>query len=189
MLAQRPRRLFTPEEYLAIEEKSPTKSEYYQGEIFAMSGASLGHAQIARNLISNLGNALQGSSCQVFGSDLRLQVRSNGLFTYPDLYVVCGEPILLPGRTDTVTDATLVVEILSPTTELYDRGEKFLLYQGLPSFREYLLVSQDQKKIEYHVKSSRNSWRSDIVEGDTTLTLESIGHELDLEEVYRGVKI
>ncbi len=113
MLAQRQRRLFTPEEYLAIEEKSSTKSEY-----------------------------------------------------------------IVP-----FTGATLVVEIPSPTTELYDRGEKFLLYKGLPSFREYLLVSQDQKKIEHHVKSSQNSWRSDIVEGDTTLKLESIGHELDLEEV------
>ncbi|MFA7484049.1 MAG: Uma2 family endonuclease [Vulcanimicrobiota bacterium] len=187
LLAQRQRRLFTPEEYLAIEEKSPTKSEYYQGEIFAMSGASLAHAQIVRNLTADLHNALRGSSCQVFGSDLRLQVTTSGLFTYPDLYVVCGEPVLLSGRTDTVTDATLIVEVLSPSTEFYDRGEKFLLYQGLPSFREYLLVSQDQKKIEYHVKSGRNSWRSDIIE-ENSLTLESIGHELSLEEVYREVK-
>lgn len=188
MLAHRRRRLFTPEEYLAIEEKSPTKSEYYQGEIFTMSGASLAHAQIVRNLTVNLDNALRGSSYQVFGSDLRVQVMACGLFTYPDLYVVCGEPVLLSGRADTVTDATLIVEVLSSSTEFYDRGEKFLLYQGLPSFREYLLVSQEQKKVEHHVKSGRNSWRSDIVE-DAFLTLESIGHDLLVEEVYREVKL
>lgn len=188
MLARRERRLFTPEEYLSIEEKAPSKSEYFQGEIFAMSGASLEHAQIVSNLNTELGLSLRGSSCQVLGADLRLQVLSNGLFTYPDLYVVCGEPKRLQGRTDTLVDATMIIEVLSPSTELYDRGEKFLLYQGLPSFVEYLLVSQDERKVERHVKMSDGGWRSECFGGGARVQLKSTAHTLVIDDIYRSVQ-
>lgn len=188
MLAHRERRLFTPEEYLSIEEKSASKSEFYQGEIFAMSGGTLEHAQIVRDLTIDLGQALRGSDCQVLGSDLRLQVARHKLFTYPDLYVVCGEPRRLLGRTDTLTDATLIIEVLSPGTEFYDRGEKFLLYQGLPSFREYLLISQDQRKVEHHVRLSRGGWRSETFAGGASFQLKSFPYQLVVDDLYRSVK-
>ena len=160
MLAHRERRLFTPEEYLSIEEKAETKSEYYRGEIFAMSGASIERGQISTNLTYALVGALRGSGCQLFGSDVRLHISDHQLFTYPDLYVVCGPLKRMPGRKDTLLDATLVVEILSDSTELYDRSEKFLFYRSLPSFKEYLLVYQSKAMVERHALSPKKEWVS-----------------------------
>lgn len=189
MLAHREHRLFTPEEYLLIDEGSPIKSEYYKGEIFSMSGGSMEHNQLVRNLTRLLGNALLDSPCQVFVADMRLQVVAHGLFTYPDVYVVCGPPSRMNGRSDTLIDATLVIEVLSPKTELYDRGEKFLLYQSLPSFREYLLVSQQEQKVEHHVRLQRRGWRSSSLGEGESLTLKSIGCVLAMTDIYLGVEV
>jgi Uma2 family endonuclease len=115
------KRIFTPEEYLAMEEQAPYKSEFFQGEIFAMSGGSANHSTIISNCIISLGNALKGKPCRVFESNMRLLVKRNGLYTYPDATVVCGQVEFAMGRNDTITNPTLIVEVLSPTTHAYDR--------------------------------------------------------------------
>ena len=189
MLAHRERRLFTHEEYFAIEESSDTKSEFYRGEIFAMSGGSVEHNQIARKLLRLVDTALDGTACQVFFADLRLNISAYDLITYPDLFVACGSLKRLPGRKDTLTDATMVIEVLSPKTELYDQSEKFLFYKSLPSFKEYLLVSQSQAKVERHHRSARGEWRSSQFGPGQSFSLKSIHCEIAVDEVYRGVDL
>lgn len=188
MLAHRERRRFTPEEYLALEERAKTKSEYYQGDIYAISGASIGHNQLIRNLTLELGSPLGVGPCQLFVSDLRLYVQTHELFTYPDLFVVCGPLPRLGSRNDTLTDATLIVEVLSESTEAYDRGQKFLFYQTLPSFREYLLVSQDRKMFELHTQQRPGQWLS-TQSREGQIQLSSVGVNLDLEKLYQGVQL
>lgn len=188
MLVYRERRLFTPEEYLAFEERSQTKSEYFQGEIYAMSGASVEHNQLLRNLTLELGTHCKDGPCQLFVADLRLHIEVHGLFTYPDLFAVCGPLARLDGRTDTLTNATLIVEVLSASTEAYDRGQKFLFYQDLPSFREYLLVSQERRQVQLHTLQRPGQWLS-TQSTDGEIELESVGARLSLSELYRGVQV
>lgn len=189
MLAHRERRLFTHAEYFGIEENAECKSEFFRGEIYAMSGGSIEHGQISTNLTLAIGIALRGTSCQLFGADVRLFVAKQDLITYPDLYVVCGPLARMPGRRDTLTDATLIVEILSPKTEIYDRAEKFLFYKSLPSFREYLLVSQAEMEIEHHVRTARGEWRSTLRGPGDQVSLKSIRCNFAVAEVYQGVEL
>lgn len=189
MFAYRERRRFTPEEYLAIEELAPSRSEYFGGEIYSMTGGSVEHNQIVRNLASALDTALADGECQVFVADMRLHVARRGLFTYPDLLVVCGELPRMEGRRDTLEDATLIVEVLSPSTQDYDRGEKFLLYQSLPSFSEYLTVSQSEVLVERHSRQNVDQWLSARhYRPGEKIPLNSLAIELDLGRIYRGVE-
>ncbi|MCA9796976.1 MAG: Uma2 family endonuclease [Candidatus Eremiobacteraeota bacterium] len=189
MLAHRQPRLFSHREYLTLEQASETRSEYYRGQIFAMTGGSVEHNQLVRNLTIELGQALRGGPCQVFVSDLRLFVASHDLFTYPDLFVVCGSLSRLEGRTDTLTDAKLIVEVLSPSTEVYDRGEKFLFYQSLPSLSEYLLVGQ-QPRVERRTRTGPGEWQTTVLEGlEQVVELVSVGVTLKLADLYRDVEL
>ncbi|GMU55100.1 MAG: hypothetical protein AMXMBFR33_42460 [Candidatus Xenobia bacterium] len=181
MLTARERRRFTTEEYLWLEERSETKSEYLDGEIFALTGGSLAHAQIASNLIRELGLALKGTTCRVLGSDMRVYVQRSKLFTYPDVTVVRGPAVLLPGRKDTLCDARVIVEVLSPSTESYDRGEKFRLYQKLPSLKEYVLVPQDSRAIECWRRQGPRKWTA----GEAPFS--SLEIEVPVEALYDGV--
>ena len=131
---------FTPEEYLALEEEAEYRSEYYQGEIFAMTGGSANHNTIAVNLCRSLDEAFDDKPCQVFINDMRLLVQDNGLYTYPDLMVVCGNIKFVAGRDDTVTNPIVVVEVLSKSTGSYDRGPKFELYRALHTLQDYVLT-------------------------------------------------
>lgn len=186
MLAHHERRKFTPSEYLALEEISQTKNEYYQGEIYGMSGATIEHNQIVRNLTVGLDPQLREGPCQLFVADLRLHVAAHGLFTYPDLFVVCGPLTRYEGRSDTLVDAKLVIEVLSSSTKDYDRGQKFLFYQDLPSFGEYLLVSQERQSLELHTLQRPGQWLStSITEGQVELA--SIGASLSVADIYRDV--
>src|SRR4051794_25052737 len=124
---------YTTEEYLALERASHTRHELYKGEIFDMAGASFNHNQIQMNFTCEVRNFLKGKSCNVFGSDLRIQVTTNGLFAYPDAIIICGNPQLMDEPFDTVLNTSVIVEILSPATQRYDRGEKFMLYRTIPS--------------------------------------------------------
>ena len=188
MLAHRERRRFTHAEYLTLEEGADAKSEFYQGEIYAMSGASVEHNQIVRNLTAALDPALRDGPCQLFVADLRLFVAAHDLFTYPDLFVVCGPLARLGSRNDTLTDATCIIEVLSPSTEAYDKGQKFLFYQDLPSFKEYLLVSQDLKKVELHSQQRPGQWLStQFTDGEFELV--SLGACLSLNDIYRDVQL
>ena len=144
-------RLYSIEEYLAMEELAEEKHEYDNGKIITMAGASLNHSRITANCIRVTGNELVAcgdTSCFISSSDLRIYVAALGKFYYPDASVVCGEPQYYQKRTDTVDNPTLIIEVLSDSTEGFDRGEKFDWYSTLPSFKEYLLISQKQKQAE-----------------------------------------
>ena len=189
VLARQQRR-FTPEEYLIIEENSKdSKSEYYEGVIYAMTGGSINHARIVRNLLNGIDAQLRGKNCEVFGSDVRVFVEKHTLFTYPDLLVVCGELPYFPGRTDTLTDAKLIVEVLSPGTAHYDKGEKFQFYLGLPSLECYVTVAQDEILIQNHTRS-QNGWQMVELSGpDATLQLTTLDLSLPCVDIYRDVEL
>jgi Uma2 family endonuclease len=147
MSSAAPQRL-TSAEYLEIERAAEQKSEFLNGAMFAMAGASPEHVLIATNVARELGNLLRGRPCRVFSSDLRVKVSETGLYTYPNVVVVCGEMSLEEPRRDTLLNPTLLVEVLSPSTEAYDRGDKFAHFRRLESLQEYVLVAQDRPRIE-----------------------------------------
>jgi Uma2 family endonuclease len=180
-------RRYSLDDYFAVEETSHIKSEYYDGQIYAMAGASLSHNRIAANLLSLLRPALVNQNCEAFGSDLRVQT-PGGLFTYPDLSVVCGEPLLIQGRPDTLTNPISLVEVLSDATREYDRGQKFTLYREIPTLREYVVVEQDAPLIERFARAASGMWESVIFEGlDSTIPFAAVDLSISLKDVYRLV--
>lgn len=187
MLSHRERRRFTPEEYLQLEVTSETRSEYCDGEIFVMTGGTVNHNCIVTNVVEGLRAALRGSSCRVFHSD-GLLVERHTLFTYPDILVVCGPLPLLKGRTDILTDARLLLEVLSPSTEAYDRSDKFRMYRALPSLEEYVLISQDRPAVERHQRLPDGEWRwKEWLSLEDSLELASLKVSLQLSEIYRDL--
>jgi Uma2 family endonuclease len=154
-----------------------------------MGGGTLEHNAIIFNLVSDLKPALRGGPCKLYGQDLRLWVEPYQLFTYPDLLLICGLPKLFPGRKDTVTDASLIVEVLSPSTRDYDAGDKFKFYRSLPSFQEYLLISQDEFRVEHHVRQASNRWlMTEFTLPGATLPLATLtGVHLAMNSIYDGV--
>jgi Uma2 family endonuclease len=184
-MATQPKPFYTVEQYLALEQESEEKHEYLAGEIFAMAGASPDHIRITTDVGRSLGNQLEGRSCETFNTDLRVRTGPAGLYTYPDVSVVCGRAEF---DRETLLNPTLIVEVLSPSTESYDRGEKFILYQRLPSLREYVLIWQNRPRIEKYVRQADDTWAYSLVEGlEAAVRLETIGCELRLAEVYARV--
>jgi Uma2 family endonuclease len=184
----RPR--LTPEEYLAIERQAETRSEYLDGEMFAMTGGSLHHNLIVSNLVRELSLQLKKRPCQVYPSDLRVHIPATGLYTYPDVIVVCGEPRLEDQHLDSLLNPTLIVEVLSPTTEAYDRGKKFEHYQTIQTLSEYVLVSQDSFRVEQYLRQDGNRWLLTTTAGlDGRVALPSVQCELALAEIYDKVKL
>jgi Uma2 family endonuclease len=179
---------WTVEDYLAFERESEEKHEFLDGEIFAMAGASLSHNRIVRNLNTTIHTQLRNSPCEVFPSDLRLKISATGLYTYPDIMVVCGEPQLEDTPTDTLLNPTLIIEVLSPSTEAYDRGKKFEHYRTLESFREYILIAQDRFHVEPYVRQADNQWLlSDYNKPDDVINLSSIDCTLLVGDIYEKV--
>lgn len=188
MLA-RQQKYYTPEEYLTLEESAEYRSEYYQGEIFAMSGGSANHNRIAGNVYMSLRERLEGKSCEAFITDMRLLVKKNGLYTYPDVMVICGQLKYVKGRTDTVTNPVLIVEVLSESTQAYDRGAKFELYRALETLQDYVLIDQARVYVEYFHKLADGRWvLTELSQIEAVLALESVGVELPLSQVYRRVE-
>lgn len=184
-----PKIYLTPAEYLAFERQSEIKHEYFRGELFAMSGASRQHVRIAVNVTILLGNQLKRRGCDVFNSDMRVKVSPTGLYTYPDLVVVCGRPRFEDRELDTLLNPTVVVEILSKSTEAYDRGEKFTQYRTLESLTDYLLISQERPHIERFTRQEGGLWLfSDSIGLDAVMPIESIQCQLPLAEVYDRVE-
>ena len=178
----------TPVEYLTIERAAPTKSEFYDGEMFAMAGGTAVHSLIGTNVTGEFGNKLRGKKCVPYNADLRIQVQTTGLFTYPDLSVLCGPLQFADGTDDTVTNPTLLVEVLSPSTEAYDRGQKFLHYRQIPSLQAYLLVSQHEPLLELFVRQDGNKWSLREATGlAAQLEIPSIETTVSLAEIYAGV--
>lgn len=178
------------EEYLEAERRAETKSEYLDGEVFAMSGGSRRHNLVMTNLIREVSQQLKNRPCEVYPSDLRVHIPATGLYTYPDLVVVCGEPRFEDQELDTLLNPTLIIEVLSPTTEAYDRGKKFEHYRTIESLAEYVLVSQDAPRIEQYVRQEGGSWLLTATPGlEGRMILPSVGCELALAEVYDKVQL
>jgi Uma2 family endonuclease len=179
----------TPQEYLERERAAETKSEYYGGEMFAMAGASFAHSMIVTNLIRELSVRLGQSSCSVHTSDLRLSTGVNGLYTYPDVMVICGKPTFIDSHLDTVTNPIAVIEVLSPSTEGYDRGRKFESYRAIPSLMEYVTVSQDKIHVEINTRQPDDTWLLRDVRESDPVKLQSIVVELQLADIYQKVEV
>lgn len=179
--------LFTPEEYIASERKAMVKSEYLKGQIIAMSGASLAHTRITLDIATELNIQLRGGDCEVITNDMHVKTGPKGAYFYPDVVAFCGDPQFEDNVFDTLLNPILVIEVLSSSTEVYDRGEKFSHYQELASLREYILVSQDRVRVEQY-RLLKTQWvETEYQRYEDVLPLVSIGCELPLQDIYRRV--
>jgi Uma2 family endonuclease len=179
------------EEYLDFERESETKHEFLNGYIYAMAGASRKHNLLCVSTTSILYNQLLDKPCEIYPSDMRVKaVASDKLYTYPDISIVCGEPQLADEKYDILLNPTVIIEVLSPTTEAYDRGKKFQIYRELTSLREYLLISQASARIEHYLLQDNGKWELTDARGlEASLELPSIGCTLALADVYRKVSV
>ena len=178
----------TPEQYLESERLALEKHEFYLGEIFAMSGASFRHNQIFKNTYGNLFNKLKGKPCQPYGSDLRIHIPNNSLYTYPDISIICGKPEMTDKVKDTITNPSVIIEILSKSTYDYDKGQKFTLYRDIDSLREYILIDSMSIRVEHYFKNEDSSWTlKDYRTIDAKLNIETISFDLLLSDVYADV--
>lgn len=187
MVAQ-PKVYYTPEEYLALERAAEYKSEYLAGEIFAMSGASEAHNIIAGNIFREIGNQFRGRPCRGYINDMRVRVAPSGLYTYPDVVAVCGPREFADAQRDTLLNPSLLVEVLSPSTEAYDRGKKFAHYQQVASLREYLLVAQDEVRVEHYVRQGEDWLLSVATDLAATIRLPALDCTLALAAIYENVE-
>lgn len=180
---------YSPQQYLALERDAPQKHEYINGEIFAMGGASERHNLIVVNVAASIHGQLRGKPCKVYASDMRLKVSATGLYTYPDVAALCGEAHFDDEQQDTLLNPTLVIEVLSRSTEGYDRGEKFAHYRRIESLAEYLLVSQDKHLVEQYVRQRDNQWlMSEVSRLEENVELPSIECTLLLSDVYDRIQ-
>ncbi len=186
-MSAQPQSYYTPEEYLALERAAEYKSEYLDGAIFAMSGTSMRHNAIAFNIARRLGNELEERPCQVYTSDVRVRVTASGLYTYPDVSVVCGPQEVADDQADTLLNPALIFEVLSPSTEKYDRGEKFAHYWRLPSLTDYVLVAQDQLRVEHFQRQGNGWFVTAFTALDEVMHLPTLDTDLPLAVVYKNV--
>jgi Uma2 family endonuclease len=189
MTALPKKKYISPEEYLANERESPDKHEYFDGEIFLMAGTSEEHANISSNINASLHFQLKKRPCKSYQSDLRVYIPATGLYTYPDVIVVCGKPQLLEDAyLDTLLNPNLIVEVLSPSTADYDKGTKFDHYRTIESLKEYVLVWQDKKRVARYTKQADGSWvLRDFIGEDAEIVLTSIDCKLLVEDIYDKV--
>ena len=178
----------TPAEYLEIERKADFRSEFLNGAMFAMAGAGIPHNRIVSNVSRALGNQRAGRGCEVFIADQRVHVPATGLYTYPDILVIYGE-VQCGDDQDTLTNPVVIIEVLSDSTKHYDRVEKFRHYRTIPSFREYLLLAQDEVRAEHHVRQDDGSWSfREFTSAEDSITLSSIDCTLTLASAYERVE-
>jgi len=184
------KRYITEEEYLAMEEQSMEKHEYYLGEIFAMSGTKVPHNTISINLLGSIIPYLKGKPCKAFHSDQRVYIEKNGLFTYPDIFIVCGKTETRDNDNWNVLNPVVIIEILSPATKTYDRGDKFKLYRDLPSLKEYLLVDSESVSIEAFFINENNHWELKEYRNITdALYIETIKLIIPLTDIYEATEL
>lgn len=181
--------LISETDYLEEERKALAKSEYYKGDVFAMSGASSKHNAITGALIGELYAFLKGKNCKVYPSDLRVHNPANGLYTYPDVTIVCGKEEYLDEEFDTLLNPTVLIEVLSPTTEEYDRGTKFKLYRSIPSLKNYIMISSTEVSAEIYTRMENNEWKLSMAkEKEGIIHISAIEYELALMDVYAQVE-
>lgn len=187
-MSAQPKRLLTSEEYLAIERDVSMKHEFYRGEMFAMGGASREHNLITGNAGASLHAQLADRPCEAYQNDMRVKVAASGLYAYPDVVVTCEKPRFEDDKFDTLLNPQSIIEVLSDSTEKYDRGKKFELYRQIESLREYVLVSQDRAHIEVFARDDDGPWRLSEATGlEATIELPAIGCRLSLTDVYAKV--
>lgn len=180
----------TIEEYLKYEKTSDQKHEYYMGEIFAMSGARVNHNRIVVRLTALLGQKLRGKPCEPFNSNQRIHIPQNTLFTYPDISIVCGEVRTLDNDDFNVLNPTVIIEVLSPGTKGYDRGEKFKLYRDIPTLKEYIRVDSQFISVEAFRINAQGHWElEEYKKLNEVLQFPSVGVSLPLNEIYEGMKV
>jgi Uma2 family endonuclease len=190
MVQAQPKPFLSPEAYLAIEREAETRSEYLDGEMFAMSGGSRQHNLIVTNEVRELSLQLKRRPCEVYSNDQRVRVPETGLYTYPDIVVVCGEPRFEDESVDTLLNPVLLIEVLSPTTEAYDRGKKFESYRTIASLAEYVLLSQQEPRAEQFLRQDGEHWLFTATSGrERSISLASVQCELALEEIYDKVAL
>ncbi len=178
------------EEYLEMENEADEKHEYYRGEIFAMSGAKVPHNRITSNLLIALGSKLKGKNCHPYGSDARIHIESNTLFTYPDISIICGEVITLNNDDYNVLNPTVIIEVLSKSTANYDRGEKFKLYRDIATLKEYILVYPEKTDIEIFRLNENGHWELEEYKSlADTVIIKSIDETVLVSDIYDGVHI
>lgn len=188
-MSAEPKRRYTLEEYLALERESEVRYEFWNGEIFAMSGGTLPHDMIMDNVAELLRRELREKKCRVFSSNRQIKVPAAPPYRYADGSVVCGEiEVERFNGNDLLINPILIYEVLSPSTEGYDRGDKFTFYKSIPSFQEYLLVAQHRPHITHYIKQSDNWDYTEINDLNKTIHLQSLGVILQLSEVYRDVR-
>jgi Uma2 family endonuclease len=188
MLTQSPTKTLSLEEYRNLETSAETKHEYHDGEIIEMTGGSINHNRLVRNLIRLLDNALRKTIYEVFPSDLRLWIPQYNRGLYPDLMIIAGEPLFSDNRNDEILNPCLIIEVLSPSTSSYDRGDKFRYYRSIPQLNQYLLVSQGEILIESYSKTSENHWLlQEYIPARGIISLDSLGISLNLADIYEGI--
>jgi Uma2 family endonuclease len=189
-MTSQPRPRLTPEQYLAADRAAAQKSEFLSGEVFAMSGASERHNVLVANVIAELRTQLKGRPCRVYPSDMRVRVPATGLYAYPDVTIACGKPEFDDENQDVLLNPTVIIEVLSKSTEAYDRGEKFAHYRRLPSLKEYVLIAQDRLSVECYTRQSKGEWLlSESRAIGESVSLPAAGCVLQLAEVYDKVDL
>ena len=188
-MAINPKPPMTPEAYLAFERAQlDAKHEFLNGDVIAMAGASRQHNRIVTNLVVSLGSQLRGRPCDVYSSDMRVKILTTGLYTYPDVIAMCHDPQFEDEALDTLLNPSVIIEVLSPSTEAYDRGIKFAHYRSIDAMQIYILIAQDKPQVEIFRRQGKRDWLLSVVEGlDARVSLETIGCELALAEVYERV--
>ena len=182
-------KFISQEEYLATERLATQKHEYFQGEIFAMSGALIAHIDILMNTSTEIKNQLKGKKCRPYGNDLRIHIPKNSLYTYPDLTVICGDPDLLDNKFDTAKNPTVIFEILSKSTRDYDKGGKFTLYRDIETLKEYILIDSENLIVEKFTRNADNTWLlTEYRTIESNFEIPSIGVKLLLSDIYEDVK-
>jgi Uma2 family endonuclease len=183
-----PKSFLTPEQYLELERDSETRHEYYDGQMFAMAGAEEPHVVLVANLVTSLNTQLRDRDCRVYSTDMRVNVSATGLYTYPDVVVACGERRFLPGRRGTLLNPTVIIEVLSASTERYDRGRKFDHYGTIESLRHYVLVAADRVAVHVFTRED-GDWRMQkALQLGETVDLAAVGCKLSLADLYNKVE-
>lgn len=184
----RPKKYYTAEEYLTLEEKAEYRSEYYNGKITAMPINTMNHNTLVGNISAQMHFAFKTKECSIYMLDLRLWVEAKELFTYPDIYVVCGKREYYKNRKDTITNPVLIIEVLSESTEDYDCGKKFEFYQTIPTLREYILIDQYKFHVEQFSLGADGKWKLTKYNEDNVLHCTSVDFQIPLREIYNKVE-
>ena len=190
-LALREIKLYSPEEYLEFERAAEIRHEYLDGEIYEMAGESLAHSRICANILGETRNALKGKNCEALSPNMKVRAETKGLFAYPDMSIVCGEPIFHDEKKDVLLNPKVIVEVLSPSTQRYDQTKKFFRYRKeIASLTDYVLISQDIAFIEHHEKQPDGKWTFNVFEGlDGSFTMASIDCAIPMAEIYDRVDV